>query len=413
MPEYKNYLAAGILAEDKVITYRLLSRALKVHVNAAKEMLFEFHRQQNAKKPGTVHATYLLSGLKQEEREPTPTPIIKKDGEDDYMQSSPFMSSSMPQPVEEPISIPITTVALVREENLEDVKSQYESITSIHIYSLGPHPLKDLQLLSDSTREIQTLTATEDPLEHASTYGTILNPLVRHRPNRRPPGIPPRQPPIVSAKVKPAESSKEAPKAAAAKATSSTKQDGRGSQSAAARDFFGKSKEKAKAATDSAPSSKESTPAPPVKLKKESSSIFKSFAKAKPKLERENTDSAAEDVPMMDDDDDEDEGYVPPIPVKKEKAEDNEEAEGDRKSRKEREAALRKMMEDDDEEEEAVPTPPPEEEETILEDIKPVKEEEPVVTVSDGRRRGKRRVMKKKTIKDEEGYLGMCCVGIF
>lgn len=29
------------------------------------------------------------------------------------------------------------------------------------------------------------------------------------------------------------------------------------------------------------------------------------------------------------------------------------------------------------------------------------------MTVSDGRRRGRRRVMKKKTVKDEEGYLGI------
>jgi len=36
--------------------------------------------------------------------------------------------------------------------------------------------------------------------------------------------------------------------------------------------------------------------------------------------------------------------------------------------------------------------------------VKP--EPEPTVTVSGGRRRGKRRVMRKKTIKDEEGYLG-------
>ncbi|CAD0095055.1 unnamed protein product [Aureobasidium vineae] len=35
-------------------------------------------------------------------------------------------------------------------------------------------------------------------------------------------------------------------------------------------------------------------------------------------------------------------------------------------------------------------------------------EPEETVTVSDGRRRGRRRVMKKKTVQDEEGYLGMC-----
>ena len=31
---------------------------------------------------------------------------------------------------------------------------------------------------------------------------------------------------------------------------------------------------------------------------------------------------------------------------------------------------------------------------------------EPQTTVSDGRRRGRRKVLRKKTIKDEEGYLG-------
>ena len=33
---------------------------------------------------------------------------------------------------------------------------------------------------------------------------------------------------------------------------------------------------------------------------------------------------------------------------------------------------------------------------------------EPSVVVTAGRRRGRRKVMKKKTIKDEEGYLGLC-----
>jgi DNA polymerase delta subunit 3 len=34
-------------------------------------------------------------------------------------------------------------------------------------------------------------------------------------------------------------------------------------------------------------------------------------------------------------------------------------------------------------------------------------EPEETITVSDGRRRGRRRVMKKKTVQDEEGYLGV------
>jgi DNA polymerase delta subunit 3 len=85
-------------------------------------MLYEFHRHQNAKKPGTIHATYLLSGTKPEEIVPAVNPIIKrdeKDGEDEVMQSSPFMSSSMAQPEEDIGSISTVTVSLVREEDLE------------------------------------------------------------------------------------------------------------------------------------------------------------------------------------------------------------------------------------------------------------------------------------------------------
>ncbi len=33
-------------------------------------------------------------------------------------------------------------------------------------------------------------------------------------------------------------------------------------------------------------------------------------------------------------------------------------------------------------------------------------EAEPTVTIVNGRRRGRRRVMKKKKVKDEDGYLG-------
>jgi DNA polymerase delta subunit 3 len=81
-------------------------------------MLFEFHRQQNVKKPGTVHATYLVAGTKCK----TPTTTngnAAKDGEDEYMQSSPFRSSPVPNSEEVPEDIPVLSITLVREENLE------------------------------------------------------------------------------------------------------------------------------------------------------------------------------------------------------------------------------------------------------------------------------------------------------
>lgn len=123
-------------------------------------MLYDFHRQQNAKKPGTLHATYLISGAKREEEiVPTNGDVKMEDG-DDYMQSSPFMPSSMPQAEETSGATSVLSITLAREEDLEGrcpsfsselwtnwgkhiaIKAQYTHISSIHIYSLGPSPLK-------------------------------------------------------------------------------------------------------------------------------------------------------------------------------------------------------------------------------------------------------------------------------
>ncbi|KAH7355229.1 DNA polymerase subunit Cdc27 [Rhexocercosporidium sp. MPI-PUGE-AT-0058] len=412
MADYKTFLATSILTEDKVVTYRLLSRTLKIHVNDAKEMLYDFHRQQNAKKPDTIHATYLISGVKRKEDPIVTNGAGKKDGEDDYMQSSPFMASSMPV-AESTGESSVLSITLVKEESLEEVRSQYEHVSSIHIYSIGPHPLKDLQVLSDITREIQVLCASEDAVDSAPKYGTILNKNVKRRPARRPPhftAAPVPAPAKAAVKPRPADIVENAKPA--------TKQESKPSQPSTANDFFGKGKAKAKPAASSNTSSKESTPNPPT-LKRDSSSIFKSFAKAKPKLKREGTDSsavespamsAAEDSPMKDVvSDDEEDTYVPPPPSK-------EIVDSDRKSRKEREAALKKMMEDEDEEEivvkakskrkeqEAVEVEDEDEDEEE-EKEKSVEKEEIPITVSGGRRRGRRRVMKKKTVKDDEGYL--------
>lgn len=80
-------------------------------------MLFEFHRVQNAKKPGTIHATYLIGGTKRKEGL---TEIeAQKDGEDDYMQSSPFVGSSMPQVEGGTGEGSTLSITLTREEDLE------------------------------------------------------------------------------------------------------------------------------------------------------------------------------------------------------------------------------------------------------------------------------------------------------
>ncbi|KAL1605585.1 hypothetical protein SLS59_003387 [Nothophoma quercina] len=135
--------------------------------------------------------------------------------------------------------------------------------------------------------------------------------------------------------------------------------------------------------------------------------IFKSFAKAKAKPKdaaksTESTPAPVEDEPMQGMSEDEGDDDEPEVQV------DTEKIEAAKKARDERAEKLRKMMEDDDED---MPDAPAAEEREAeppqLEKADAPKEDEPepTVTVENGRRRGKRRVMKKKTVKDEEGYL--------
>jgi len=375
-------------------------------------MLFEFHRQQNAKKPGTVHATYLVAGSMHTNDQPPANDQHSKDGEDSIMQSSPaFRSSPPPNPQEVAEDTPVLSITLVREEDLDELRKSYESVTSIHVYSLGPTPIKDMQTLSDASREILEKHTTQDPLETASIYGTIINKGVRRRTGLRPPPIAAATPPsTLKAKTSSLKEETKAP------SSSKPKQEAQSSRasSKAGKDFFGKGSivKKEKPTPKDSPASSTSAP-----LKRGSSGgIFASFAKAKPKVKREGTDtsdaspavsaaaSAAEDSPMKDVSDDEEDTYVPP-PQKAKEIVDS-----DRKSRKEREAALAKMMEDDDEnmESPAVAAEAPEEEGPEMKEPPASQVPKEYVEVSGGRRRGKRRVMKKKTMKDEEGYLGKC-----
>lgn len=141
-------------------------------------MLYEFHSKQNAKKPSSVHATYLLTGRK---RAPEDTNGVNgRDGADLIMQSSPFMSMQT-QETETPdeAAMPKTSIVLVREEELESTKSDFEKITSIHVYSLEPGPIESLNLLSVCNHEVASEHSGDDPMERWRLYGSIQNPYVK------------------------------------------------------------------------------------------------------------------------------------------------------------------------------------------------------------------------------------------
>ncbi|CAG8235222.1 unnamed protein product [Penicillium salamii] len=353
-------------------------------------ILYEFHRNENAKKPATVHATYVISGI-QKTPEPAPTNDNGND-EDEVMASSPYLPSSMPNQGETLDSVLTASIVVVREEDLEDAKATFQSISFIHVYSLEPSTLPDLNVLVDASRENASTHAQDDPLECGKQWGMIQNHNVKRRTGPRPPPAPAAKAPAAKAPaVKPKSSTestvpakrplqKEAPPAKA----EASKPDESKSQSASA-------------PVSQASSKASSKPAPSKK-----GSLFSSFAKAKPKTKAPAApEPAAQDMVL----DDASEGEAEELfPDSTEKA-----AAANRESRKEREERLKKMMDDDEADDEEMPDvdEEPTRELTPVEAPPPIKPAElkEEVTVNGGRRRGKRQVMKKTTVKDEEGFL--------
>ncbi|XP_049773758.1 DNA polymerase delta subunit 3-like [Schistocerca cancellata] len=87
-----------VLDENKVVTYKWLSKTLGVHVNTAKQLLYAFATQSAEAKTAGIKKTFLISG------------VLLNDGG--------------------------CKVAVVQEENLQKLKDQFKTITSEHIYSV-------------------------------------------------------------------------------------------------------------------------------------------------------------------------------------------------------------------------------------------------------------------------------------
>ncbi|GKZ19435.1 hypothetical protein AbraIFM66951_011045 [Aspergillus brasiliensis] len=394
--DYKKYLAENVLNERRTVTYRSLGRALRVHSTLAKQMLFDFHRNENNKKPNSVNATYIITGI-QKAPETTSATNGAQDSFDDsngIPQSSPYVSSSMPNQDAATDEIAMSSVVLVREEDLEDAKATFQSVSSIYVYSLQPTVLQDLNVLTDVAGEMVAKHAQEDPLEYGKSWGMIQGNKVRRRTGGRPPVPASAQapaPPKTTIPAKRPVKDEETPRPKTESETEAPKTEPT------------TKREETPASTK--PTEKTAPP-------KQKGSIFSSFAKAKPKQKKEESatpaTSAAESAePSGAEDHDASDGDEEPEELFRDSGKSA--SAGTRESRKEREERLRKMMEDDDEDEdEEMPdaAPSPEESKPIDEPPPPkqaeLKEE---VTIKGGRRRGRRQVMKKKTVKDDEGYL--------
>ncbi|KAJ4300244.1 CDC27 protein [Collariella sp. IMI 366227] len=312
-------------------------------------MLYEFHRSQNAKRSGAVHATYLIFGTKKAVHE------LSQNGSDGDIN----MTISAPEHDSFTEAVSTSTMSLVFEERLEEVLAEYENVSCIHVYSLEPHPTKDMALLADVANEVLNLENGKNQIDLVS----ITNPQPK------------------SAFPKPTQASaptkiKEEPKPAQAVQETTDK------------------------STSTGPAKK-----PAASLKRGASSgIMQAFSKAAskpPKVKKEEPKAEEPSIQPLSDDGDDDEEMPQPKPR----------STAGYKSKKQREEELKKMMEQEEEEEEEKASEPESPADEPMEEEppapEPVKEEEKeIVTASaNGRRRGKRRVVHKKQIMDDQGYL--------
>ncbi|KAI4131579.1 MAG: hypothetical protein LQ347_002916 [Umbilicaria vellea] len=392
-------------------------------------MLYQFHHEQTKKRPGSVHATYLVGGVQRVTDLVSTNGAQKVEDQDAHMPSSPYMSSSMPHQdgtEEEPT---VRSITLVTEEQLEEAKAQYAAVHSVHIYSLEPIIIQNLQLLSDCTRAISVSCADEDLLVAGKQYGVIQNTRVKRRIGRRP-----HIPVPTLASTKPALKSALPSQHTRKLSTKIEKQASHASEG-------GKEASSADSGSDLTSQQPKRTTkkatGKPTGPRREQSDLFKAFAKPKAKLNRDDTGSSVGDLPAPPVAQLPGESSVPEDEPMQDASEDEQEADfidntaaaakSNRKSKAEREEQLRNMMEQEGmylfQSSNSSPdaNPPPDEpmpfpddppdsadnsepiDALALADSQP---SETTVNISDGRRRGRRKVMKKKTTKDEEGYLG-------
>ena len=181
--------------------------------------------------------------------------------------------------------------------NETDAKATFQSISTVHVYSLQSTVLQDLNVLTDVAREVVTTHAQDDPLECGKQWGMIQNRNVKVRyawlqssqatsdaNNKKQRRNGARPPPPPAAVVKPRPEPTVPAKRPLQKGTPSLKEepalDDGNSQSSAANTSQSSSKSTGK-------------PAP---AKSAKGNIFSSFAKAKPK---QKSSTEAESVSIL------------------------------------------------------------------------------------------------------------------
>ncbi|KAK9453241.1 DNA polymerase subunit Cdc27-domain-containing protein [Dipodascopsis uninucleata] len=130
--DIKSYIETRVIFEKKPITFRLLSRECNIHVNLAKQLLYQFHISSKEAYPGELRCTFLLAGVKF-------PGVDLKAKITDISSSIESCSTFADQRNDEANEIHSQiTFEIVREEDLPAAKKEFKYISAMHVYALAP-----------------------------------------------------------------------------------------------------------------------------------------------------------------------------------------------------------------------------------------------------------------------------------
>ncbi|KIO34329.1 hypothetical protein M407DRAFT_16864, partial [Tulasnella calospora MUT 4182] len=171
---------AKSIADNKIVTFRVVSRELSIHVNEAKNQLASYY--SSSKESGTsTYATFLVSGEVAVARAPESQDASSMDTSDIADSGS--------------LSTLERRIVLTGEEELEAVKSQFVNIFSVHVYSLAANRVKDAGLLMTSSTSVREIDGQRG-VEHAKRVGMMVAPDVKWTPSAGKTPIQPKAQPL-------------------------------------------------------------------------------------------------------------------------------------------------------------------------------------------------------------------------
>ncbi|SPO28131.1 uncharacterized protein UTRI_04522_B [Ustilago trichophora] len=187
-----SFLTTWVQRDKKLITYRLLSRELRIHVDDAKKALATFF--DSHKDNSDFDATYVLVGRSAyTNTQAGEAQGAKVDEEDSKLVGSSSTASSSTAPARSFLESRIArrqteaevarqVIRLVSADQLEEAKSSLEEVTSCHIYSISPGRLRDAAQLTAVQYDLHSQQKYADvwrQTNRGADLGVIINPNIK------------------------------------------------------------------------------------------------------------------------------------------------------------------------------------------------------------------------------------------